>query len=193
MKSTKWDNEIKAAVFAYFPDLLDVLGQNGWLLIKAQIWQESMFDPKAVSPAGAVGLMQIMPATAKELHLADRLDPVRNINAGVRYLAQQWDHLTEIPHETDRLSASLASYNAGRGYINEAMAQGRDVEGQPKHYSSWKAIGSPRGCWQTWPVIARILESVTHRGKKPDHSQAVTYVSAIWHFFSILVDTQERQ
>ncbi|MCC7263641.1 MAG: lytic transglycosylase domain-containing protein [Candidatus Latescibacteria bacterium] len=83
-------------------------------LVRAVIYAESGGDPKAVSRAGAAGLMQLMPATANDLGVADRFDPEQNIASGTRYLRFLLDrfHSTEV---------ALWAYNAGP----EAVEQGR--------------------------------------------------------------------
>ncbi len=58
-------------------------------LVAAVVATESGFDPKAVSPAGALGLTQLMPATAAGLGVADPFDPAQNLRAGCGYLAEQ--------------------------------------------------------------------------------------------------------
>jgi soluble lytic murein transglycosylase-like protein len=80
-------------------------------LIRAVILTESAFDPFAVSTAGALGLMQLMPALAAELGVEDPFDPRENVMGGVRYLRQ----LLEA-HDGD-LALALASYNAGPGNV----------------------------------------------------------------------------
>jgi soluble lytic murein transglycosylase-like protein len=83
-------------------------------LVRAVIYAESGGDPRAVSRAGAAGLMQLMPATAGELGVADRFDPEQNIASGTRYLRTLLDRFqsTEV---------ALWAYNAGP----EAVEQGR--------------------------------------------------------------------
>lgn len=75
-------------------------------LIKAVIQAESAFDPEAVSHAGAVGLMQLMPATAARYGVKNRRDPVQNMVGGARYLRDLLDEFND-------LQLALAAYNAG--------------------------------------------------------------------------------
>ena len=95
-----------------------------WRLMAAQCYQESTFDPKAVSFAGAKGLMQIMPGTADQLGLPrdEMYDPEKNIAAAAKYLGQLEAKLSDIPGRVERTNFVLASYNGGIHHIRDAMA-----------------------------------------------------------------------
>ncbi|MCY3590804.1 MAG: lytic transglycosylase domain-containing protein [Acidobacteria bacterium] len=82
------------------------------LLVAAIVQAESSFDTKAVSPEGALGLMQMMPTTAEQLGVADAYDPGQNLDAGVSYLAYL------LRRFDDDLVLALAGYNAGPGAVD---------------------------------------------------------------------------
>lgn len=167
---TKYDNLIKKWAEHY---------RLPWKLIKAQIWQESNFDPNAVSNCGARGLMQLMPATAREMGLDTHevADPEWNIQAGCKYDRLQYDHFPEIPDPEERLSFMLGAYNGGRGYINRAIElayEGEFGEVLPRSHK-----GRP-GRWQTWNGIGVYLFSAVVNGKVSDAAQVINYVDGVW-------------
>jgi soluble lytic murein transglycosylase-like protein len=79
-------------------------------LIHSVIRAESAGNPRAVSPKGAAGLMQLMPGTAQSLEVQDVFDPAQNVEAGTRYLR---DLLERYKDDPNRLALALAAYNAG--------------------------------------------------------------------------------
>lgn len=92
-----------------------------WRLMASQIYQESQFKPNAKSWAGAVGLMQLLPTTGKMFGVTNLFDPKFNIKAGTKFLIsldKYWRKF--IADSTERIKFVLASYNIGRGHIDDA-------------------------------------------------------------------------
>ena len=83
-------------------------------LLQAIIDTESAFNPQAYSKAGAVGLMQLMPSTAKELHVQNSWNPVQNIQGGAKYFRQMLNTFGQD------IELSLAAYNAGPNAVKRA-------------------------------------------------------------------------
>jgi membrane-bound lytic murein transglycosylase F len=91
-----------------------------WRLIVSQMYQESRFDPQARSFAGARGLMQVLPRTARELGFDNVEDPETGIHAGVKYLDWVRDRFETELSVRDRMWFTLAAYNAGPGHVRDA-------------------------------------------------------------------------
>jgi membrane-bound lytic murein transglycosylase F len=112
-KISKYDDLIKK----YLEDL-----NWDWLIVASQIFQESQFDPNANSWAGAIGLMQLLPSTAKMYGITDLYNPESNIRAGTKflsYLDSYWRKF--IPDSLEIIKFVLASYNIGLGHIQDAQ------------------------------------------------------------------------
>ncbi|MGQ7817199.1 lytic transglycosylase domain-containing protein [Metapseudomonas furukawaii] len=112
-------------------------------LLHAVIQTESNYDPVALSPKGAAGLMQLMPDTARDLGVRDVFDPTANVRGGARYLKR-------LMRQFDNdLSLALAAYNAGPGAV---LAHGRAIPPYPEtqryvpsvlgHYQRLQAAGN---------------------------------------------------
>lgn len=94
-------------------------------LLDALIWAESKYDPLAVSHAGAAGLGQLMPDTAKDLGVSNRFDPYSNIIGAARYLRQMLDLFGQT-------HLALAAYNAGPGTVSRV--KGIPLNGETPAY-----------------------------------------------------------
>lgn len=90
-------------------------------LLDALVWTESRYNPVAVSKAGAAGLGQLMPGTARDLGVANRFDPRANIDGAARYLRQMLDKFGVV-------HLALAAYNAGPGAVERARGIPRNRE-----------------------------------------------------------------
>lgn len=132
-------NRQKGVISAYDELLIRQASRIGWdwRLLAAQCYQESGFDPKAVSWAGAQGLMQIMPSTAARLGLprSEVFDPERNIEAAVRYLFLLDESFSDIHSRQERINFILAAYNGGTGHVRDAMALAQKNGHNPHRWS----------------------------------------------------------
>jgi membrane-bound lytic murein transglycosylase MltF len=147
-----------------------------WMLMAAQGYQESRLDHSARSHVGAIGVMQVMPPTGKELKVGDitLLEP--NIHAGVKYIRLLVDryYAKEAMDDLNKMLFAFAAYNAGPGRIRqlrrEAVAQGLD---QNVWFDNVECIASER--------IGR---------------ETVTYVSNIYKYYvtyKLISDQRERR
>lgn len=124
----KYDNIIKKYAKKYNVD------PN---LVKAMIKQESSFKAKAVSPAGAKGLMQLTPDTAREMGVNNVFDPEQNIEGGVKYISKM------LKKYNGNTKLALAAYNAGSGNVkNGKIPQNGEtpkyVNAVMKYYNEYK-------------------------------------------------------
>lgn len=122
-----------------YDDLIKEHARNlnwDWRLLASQVYQESQFDPHAKSWAGAQGLMQLMPSTAKEVGVKNIHDPQQNLAGGVKYLARLWEYWRSIPDSTERLKFALASYNAGPGHLEDARRLAQKFNKDPNRWEN---------------------------------------------------------
>lgn len=112
-KLSPFDDQLKAGA--------ELIGWD-WRLIAAMVYQESNFNPKVESWAGAIGLMQIMPETGDYFGVQNLWDPYQNIKVGIRFLKfldKQW--AKTVPDTLERTKFVLASYNVGLSHVIDAQ------------------------------------------------------------------------
>ena len=93
--------------------------------------RRSLSPPLAESSAGALGLMQIMPSTAKELGVTNTADPEQSLKGGTKYLLKLWKQWESIKNEDERIKFTLGSYNAGLSHIHDAVRLTKKLGGNP--------------------------------------------------------------
>lgn len=91
-----------------------------WQLLAAVAYQESHWNPRAVSPTGVRGIMMLTNATAKDLGIKDRTVPEQSIQGGSQYIRELYEKFSDDLDEKDRLWFTLAAYNVGFGHLQDA-------------------------------------------------------------------------
>ena len=147
-----------------------------YLLMAAQGYQESTLDQNVKSPVGAIGVMQVMPATGKDLKVGDITEIEANIHAGVKYMRFMMDqyYKDDPMDDVNKMLMTFASYNAGPGRIRQLR---REAEKQGLDPNVW--IGN----------VERVASARIGR-------ETVTYVSNIYKYYiayKLVMDHVERR
>lgn len=108
-----------------------------WTLLAAQAYQESRWDPHAVSPTGVRGIMMLTRNTASSLGIQNREDPTKSIVGGAQYFRDLEKQLPRHIGKADRIAIALAAYNVGMGHIKDAQILARQMGKNP---NSWKDL-----------------------------------------------------
>ena len=155
-----------------------------WRLLAALSYQESHWEPDALSPTGVRGMMMLTRDTAERVGVEDRTDPVESIHGGARYLREVVNKIPErIPHP-DRLWFALAAYNIGFGHLEDARILAESHGGNPDHWNDVREY-LPLLSQKKW------YEQTRHgyaRGYEP-----VSFVRNIRRYYDVLVWLDEQQ
>ena len=111
-----------------------------FMLLAAQGYQESHWNPKAKSPTGVRGIMMLTQNTAKAMGVDNRLDPKQSIFGGAKYLARMKKRFKDEVTEPDRTLLALAAYNVGRGHMHDAQVLARQKDLSPYHWRDIKQV-----------------------------------------------------
>ena len=142
-----------------------------WELLAALAYQESHWNPQAVSPTGVKGLMMLTLETSEELGLEDRTDPKQSIFGGAAYLAKLYRRLPAEVNDPDRTWLAVAAYNLGYRHIKKALPED----------PVWSATRE-----QILPQRTDVEQYLKNRYGLRRGFEAITYVSNIQRYYTML-------
>lgn len=149
-----------------------------WRLLAAIGYQESHWDPLAVSPTGVQGIMMLTRTTADEFGVADRVDPHDSIQGGARYLSHIKRRLPQEIAEPDRTWFALAAYNMGLGHLEDARALTAKRGGDARKWMDVK---------ETLPLLTQRHWHEQTRYGYARGKEALQYVENIRSYYDILL------
>jgi membrane-bound lytic murein transglycosylase F len=155
-----------------------------WVLLAATAYQESHWNPDAVSPTGVRGIMMLTRVTAGEIGVNKRRDPVESIRGGALYLNQMMQRIPKRIQEPDRSWLALAAYNIGYGHLEDARIITQKRGGNP---DSWKDVK------ENLPLLRK---RKWHKKTKHGYArgtEAVHYVENIRSYYAILSWQTEKE
>ncbi len=155
-----------------------------WRLLAAMAYQESHWNPEAVSPTGVRGIMQLTEQTSAHLAITNRLDPETSILGGARYLRMLRDKLPPAIEEPDRSWMALAAYNVGIGHLEDARIITQGQGGDP---NKWIDVQ------ERLPLLSRAAWYANTRHGYARGYEPVQYVARVRTFFDILVRIDEEK
>lgn len=160
----------------YFEDAASIFDLD-WRLIAAMGYQESHWDPKAISPTGVRGIMMLTLKTAKDMNIKNRVDPEQSILGGAQYFRQTKDRMDENIPEPDRTLLAIAAYNVGYGHVQDARELTSKLDKDPDRWADVKEV-LPLLAKRKWYKQTRYGYA---RGWEP-----VDYVENIRSYYDIL-------
>ena len=155
-----------------------------WRLLAAISYQESHWNPKAISPTGVRGMMMLTLPTAKSVGVTDRLDPEQSIKGGALYLRKMLDRVPDSVNEEEKIWFALASYNIGFGHMMDARRLTKKLGANP---DSWTDVK------KTLPLLAkRQYHKMTRYGYARGF-EALRYVENIRRYYQSFVGFEQNQ
>ncbi|MDT8409836.1 MAG: membrane-bound lytic murein transglycosylase MltF [Wenzhouxiangellaceae bacterium] len=165
-----------------FEHAAEEIGQD-WRLLAAISYQESHWNPNAVSRTGVRGLMMLTMPTARQLGIADRNDPEQSVVGGSRYLQSMLQRLPERIEQPDRLWLALAAYNIGLGHLEDARVLTERQGGNPDRWVDVRV---------RLPLLTQKRYFSQTRFGYARGYEAASYVENIRTFYEILVWMDSR-
>lgn len=149
-----------------------------WHLLAAMAYQESHWNPNAVSPTGVRGIMMLTNTTATEMGVEERTDPVQSIRGGALYLSKMLKKLPEEIPEPDRSWLAAAAYNIGYGHLNDVRIITREAGADP---DSWKEVK------ERLPLLRKRKWYRKTKYGYARGNEAVRYVENVRSYYDILI------
>ncbi|MEZ8129738.1 membrane-bound lytic murein transglycosylase MltF [Enterovibrio norvegicus] len=170
-KLPKWE-----PLFKKYADEFD------WRLLAALSYQESHWNPRAVSPTGVRGMMMLTLPTAKSVGVKNRLDPEQSIRGGAAYLRKMLDRVPDSVNEHERIWFAFASYNIGFGHMMDARRLTKAQGGNP---DSWADVK------QRLPLLAKRQYYTQTRYGYARGYEAKSYVENIRRYYQSIIGHEQ--
>jgi membrane-bound lytic murein transglycosylase F len=148
-----------------------------WRLLAAMGYQESHWDPNAISPTGVRGIMMLTLKTAKDLNINNRTDPEKSISGGAQYFRETKDRIDENIPEPDRTLLAMAAYNVGFGHVQDAREITSKLNKNPDRWADVK---------EALPLLAKRKWYKQTRYGYARGWEPVEYVENIRSYYDIL-------
>lgn len=155
-----------------------------WRLLAAVGYQESFWDPSAVSPTGVRGLMMLTNTTAEQLGVEDRIDVAQSISGGARYLRSLVDRLPARISGRDRLWLALAAYNVGIYHLEDARII---TERRGRNPDRWDDVK------QSLPLLSQSTWFKKTRYGYARGLEAVRFVTRVRAYYDVLVKLEQQR
>jgi len=160
----------------FFEEAAEEYGLD-WRLVAAMGYQESHWDPDAVSPTGVRGIMMLTLKTAKDMQIKNRMDPESSIIGGTRYFRKTLDRIDENIGEPDNVWMAMAAYNVGYYHVQDARILTRKQKKDPNRWIDVK---------ESLPLLAKRKWYKQTRYGYARGWEPVRYVENIRSYYDIL-------
>ena len=177
---------VKTRLPRYLPLFRQAARDTGidWRLLAAVGYQESHWQPDAVSPTGVRGLMMLTREAARRQGVSDRTDPAQSIRGGARHLRWMEERIPARIPEPDRLWLTLAAYNVGYGHLEDARVLTQRQGGDPDRWAEVK---------ERLPLLADPQVYATLKHGRARGGEPVAYVENIRFYYRLLVWWDHRR
>jgi membrane-bound lytic murein transglycosylase F len=155
-----------------------------WRLLAALGYQESYWDPRAISPTGVRGIMMLTEETARHMSVRNRLDAAQSIDGGARYFARMFKRIPYTVTGPDRMWMALAAYNIGISHLEDARVLTQKQGADPNKWNDVK---------ERLPLLEQEKWAARTRNGIARGREAVLYVNRVRVYYDVLVRHDETE